>query len=178
MPKHERGLKIAPPYFIELAGLKDLGRLACAFEKVPLPIFFMNIEGEQILATQVDVFMSAPIFYYTQTNTFNHFIGYKNSEGLEEVMLVDSTNNPTYMYAPIIMVKEVPSVFKEGWRRKKGRISKFIPIQVSDLVSLAKVCSYKVLYDEPPIPLFLFGSKKGWNLGAFTRIDEYDECSF
>ncbi len=169
---------MVPPYFIELASLNDLGRLACAFEKIPLPIFVMNLEGKQILATQMDVFMGAPIFYYKQTNTFNHFLGYKNSNGLEEVILTNSTINPTYIYAPIIVVKEIPSIFKQGWRRRRGRLGKFIPMQVSDLINLAKVCSYKMLYDEPPIPLFLFQNDKYWNLGALTRMDEYDECSF
>ncbi|TLY02634.1 MAG: hypothetical protein E6K95_05270 [Thaumarchaeota archaeon] len=43
--------------------------------------------------------------------------------------------------------------------------------------SLVKVGAYKMLFEEPPLPLFGFKSGATWILGAFARIDDYEEAS-
>jgi len=50
-------------------------------------------------------------------------------------------------------------------------------IEVENLISLLKVGTYKMLFEEPPLPLFAFRNGNDWILGAFTRIDEYEEAS-
>ncbi|MEM4298246.1 MAG: hypothetical protein QW815_07760, partial [Nitrososphaerota archaeon] len=42
---------------------------------------------------------------------------------------------------------------------------------------LAKVGSYKVYYEEPPLPFFAFPYLDRWILGTFARMDEYEEAS-
>jgi hypothetical protein len=50
---------------------------------------------------------------------------------------------------------------------------------VKDIMSIVKVASYKVMFEEPPLPMFTFPSPKGdkWLIGSFTRIEEYEEAS-
>ena len=68
----------------------------------------------------------------------------------------------------------LPKIFKDGLEHLKGNIEKFIPIKLKDLESLVKIGAYKMLFEEPPLPLYLFQSNKHNILGAFTRIDEYN----
>src|ERR1700716_184023 len=49
--------KVVGACFVELESLKDLGRLACAFERAPFPIFMSKKEGKYRLAVQTDLFM-------------------------------------------------------------------------------------------------------------------------
>jgi len=170
------GLKrIKPPCFVELSDLKDLARLTCAFEKTPIPIFSFEYNNNIYLATQTDVFMGRLIFYYVKAKEEKHFLGYKNSGGIEEVILSDSPLFPAYIYAPIVRLKKLPKLFQRGFEPIKGKMDKFLSIQVKDIASLAKVGSYKVLFDEPPLPLFSFKSDGNNIIGVITRIDEIDE---
>ncbi|MCP8309608.1 MAG: hypothetical protein H3Z54_13115 [archaeon] len=169
--------RIKPPCFIELSDLKDLARLTCAFEKMPIPIFSFEHNNDSYLATQMDIFMSRPIFYYVKAKEEKHFLGYKNSGGIEEVLLSDSPIFPAYIYALIIHLKKLPKLFQKGLEPIKGKMDKFLSIQLKDIVSLAKVSSYKVLFEEPPSPLFSFKSNGKNIMGVITHIDEIDENS-
>ncbi|MCP8304492.1 MAG: hypothetical protein H3Z50_03350 [archaeon] len=170
-----RGLK--PPCFIELSDLKDLARLTCAFEKIPLPIFSFEFDKETYLATHVDTFINRPIFYYAKTKEVRHFLCYKNSGGVEETVLSDSPSTPIFMYAPIIHLKKLPKLFRKGLEHVEDFKDKFVSVQVKDVASLAKISSYKILFGEPPLPLFSFKSDGENILGTFTRVDESDENS-
>ncbi|MGQ9469703.1 MAG: hypothetical protein ACUVTD_07810 [Nitrososphaerales archaeon] len=169
--------RIKPPCFVELSDLKNLARLSCAFEKTPIPIFSFEYNNDAYLATQIDIFMGRPIFYYIKAKEEKQFLGYKNSGGVEEIISSDSPSFPAYIYAPIIHLKKLPKLFQKGLEPVKGKMDKFLSIQVKDIVSLAKVSSYKVLFEEPPLPLFSFKSDGKNVIGAFTRIDEIDENS-
>ena len=167
--------RIKPPCFVELSDLKDLARLTCAFEKMPIPIFSFEYNNDNYLATQIDIFMGRLMFYYVKAKEEKHFLGYKNSGGIEEVITADSPLFPAYMYAPIVHLKKLPKVFQRGLEPIKGKMDKFLSIQVRDIASLAKVGSYKVLFDEPPLPLFSFKSDGNNIVGVITRIDNLDE---
>ncbi|MEM2873190.1 MAG: hypothetical protein QXD82_03360 [Nitrososphaerales archaeon] len=169
--------RIKPPCFVELSDLKDLARLTCAFEKMPIPIFSFHYNNEIYLSTQLDIFMGRPIFYYVKAKEEKQFLGYKNSGGIEETISVDSPLFPTYIYAPVIRLEKLPKLFQKGFESIKDKMEKSLSIQVRDLASLAKVSSYKVLFEEPPLPLFSFKSDDSNIIGAFTRIDEIDENS-
>lgn len=172
------GLKrIRPPCFVELSNLKDLARLACAFEKTPLPIFSFHHNDAIYLATQVDIFMGRPIFYYIKAVDEKQFLGYKNSGGIEETVSLDSPLLPAYIYAPIIHLKKLPKLFQKGFELAKGKVEKCLSIQIKDITSLAKISSYKVLFEEPPLPIFAFKSNGENVIGVFTRINEVDENS-
>ncbi|MCP8308379.1 MAG: hypothetical protein H3Z53_04095 [archaeon] len=169
--------RMKPPCFVELSDLKDLARLTCAFEKMPIPIFSFDHNNDAYLATQIDMFMGRLILYYVKAKGEKHFLGYKNSGGVEEVILSDSPLFPAYIYTPIIHFKKLPKLFQKGFEPIKGKMDKFISIQVRDIVSLAKVSSYKVLFEEPPLPLFSFKSDDKNIIGAFIRMNEMDENS-
>jgi hypothetical protein len=177
MPTSKGPRRLKPPCFVELSDLKDLARLACAFEKIPIPVFSFESGNNAFLATQVDVFMGRPIFYYAKSGDMGQFLGYKNSGGVEEVLPSDSPLYPAYIYAPIIHLKELPRLFQKGLGMTREKMEKLLPIQVKDIASLARIVSYKVLFEEPPLPLFFFKFNDENILGAFTRVDEIDENS-
>ncbi|MGI0080051.1 MAG: hypothetical protein ACRECH_10550 [Nitrososphaerales archaeon] len=172
---------INPPAFIRLEGMNDLGRLACALERTPLPLFALDHDGKKMIATQLDLFAGTPIFYYAYTNEVKHFLGYRTTANGEEVVLEDSPNNPSMVHAPVIELVKLPPVFQKGLRESGGekerKGQKFLSLQVKDLVSLVKVATYKILFEEPPLPIFIFPSSKKWRIGSFTRIEDYEEAS-
>lgn len=161
--------------------MNDLGRLACALERTPLPLFALEHDGKKMIATQLDLFAGTPIFYYAYTNEVKHFLGYRVTATGEEVILEDSPNNASMVHAPIIELVKLPQVFQKGLKEsmaeKERNGQKFLSLQVKDLVSLVKVASYKILFEEPPLPIFIFPSSKKWRVGSFTRIEDYEEAS-
>jgi hypothetical protein len=169
--------EIKPPCFVELAGIKDLARLACAIERAPLPVFAIESEKEIILSVQFDLFMGRPIFYYTKNKERKAHLGYRNLSGIEEALLTDSANNPTFIYAPVIAIKKLPAMFEKALNSPQEVKDKFLTMEVSDLPSLAKISSYKMIFEEPPIPLYAFETNKKWIAGAFARIDDDEEAS-
>jgi len=169
--------RLKPPCFIELQDVKDIARLVCALERTPIPVFNLNWQESGMLAAQLDLFLGTPVFYYVKSSERKHFLGYRNSAGVEDVLLTDSPSNPAFTYSPIVKVKSLPKIFERGLEGKRKKFDKFLSVQTEDLASLAKLGSYKMIFEEPPLPLFLFPHKELWTLGAFARIDEYEEAS-
>lgn len=169
--------RIRSACFIEVQDLKDLGRLACAFERAPLPVFAIKTGEALRLSVQVDLFMGRPVFYYFLSQSIHHFLGYRNSGGVEEVVLAASASNPVYINAPVIWMEKVPKVFQQAVGRAAAKGQQYLSGQVKDLASLAKICSYKTLFEEPPLPLFLYKYGEKWVLGSFTHMDEVEEAS-
>ena len=173
--KGKDGLR--PAKFIQLSGLKELGRLTCALEKTPLPTLFFNWRKKPYLATQFDTFQRRPIFYYVASEGAE-FLGYKMSGNGEEVNLTNFSANSAFVYSPIISLEEVPLSYESGLKEGREKMGKkYTSIRVRDLNSLSKIAAYKVLYDEPPLPVFRFSHKKEDVLGVFTRLDDLDEAS-
>jgi hypothetical protein len=160
--------------FVKLGGLSELGRLACALERAQLPIF-MSKHGDMMrLSVQSDLFMGVPIFYYCELESSGgEFLAYKNVGEVEEVHLVESAMLPSYIYSPIIHVLKLPSILEH----KKDFHQKFLAAEVADLASLLKLATYKMLYEEPPLPLYSFKNGTSWILGAFARLDDFEEAS-
>ncbi len=172
MPKKD-SKRISGACFVRLQNMLELGRLTCAFERAPFPLFaFKNGTGVRI-AAQVDLFMGTPIFYYVDAERDGEFLAYRSAGEVEEVQLVESATNPTYIYGPMIRVKKLPSAL-EG---KKNFEDKYMAVEVADVGSLVKVGAYKMLFEEPPLPLFAFKNGSAWVLGTFARIDDYEEAS-
>ncbi len=129
---------------------------------------------------RLDLFVGAPIFYFAYSEDVKHFLGYKTTAIGEEVSLVDVPSNPALVYAPIIEIVRLPEIFKrslESGEEYTG--ARFLSLQVKDIMSIVKVASYKVMFEEPPLPMFTFPSPRGdkWLIGSFTRIEEYEEAS-
>jgi hypothetical protein len=165
--------RIVGACFVELESLTDLARLSCAFERAPFPIF-MSKEGTRFrLAVQTDLFMGIPIFYHLEVDRGGEFLAYKSSGEVEEAQLVEAALNPSYIYAPIVHVLKLPRVLE----RRHGFKARFLAAQVSDLANLTKIASYKMLYEEPPLPLYTFKNGTSWIAGCFARLDDFEEAS-
>jgi len=165
--------RIVGACFVELEGLTDLARLSCAFERAPFPIFMSKEGSKYRLAVQTDLFMGIPIFYHIEVEKGGEFLAYKSSGEVEEALLVDAALNPSYMYAPIVHVLKLPRVLE----RQRGFKARFLAAQVSDLANLMKIASYKMLYEEPPLPLYTFKNGTSWIAGCFARLDDFEEAS-
>ncbi|MDG6985725.1 MAG: hypothetical protein JRM73_03155 [Nitrososphaerota archaeon] len=171
MPKKDE--HIGGACYIGLSSLLDLGRLSCALERAPFPLFaFKEGKGTRI-AAQADLFMGTPIFYYFDNGTVDEFLAYRITGEGEEVQFVSSASNASYLYAPVIRVQRMPKPLEE----KTGFMDKFISVEVENIPSLVKVGAYKTLFEEPPLPLFAFQDGRGWVIGTFARIDDYEEAS-
>lgn len=171
MPKKDE--RIGGACYIELDSLLELGRLSCALERAPFPLFAFKEGKSTRVAAQADLFMGTPIFYYFDNGSVDEFLAYKITGEGEEVQFVNSASNASYLYAPVIMVRRMPKPL-EG---KDGFQDKFISVEVENIPSLVKVGAYKTLFEEPPLPLFAFREGSDWVLGTFARIDDYEEAS-
>ena len=125
------------------------------------------------LSVQNDLFMGVPIFYYFESEKGGEFLAYKNVGETEEVQLVESASVPSYIYSPIIHVLKLPRILEH----KKEFHQKFLAAEVADLPSLVKLATYKMLYEEPPLPLYCFKNGTSWIIGSFARLDDYEEAS-
>lgn len=174
--KEEKSLK--PPIFIEVENLNELARLVCALERAPLPTFAMKADSRPVISTQIDMFLGSPVFYFAQTQEIKQYLGYKTTTNGEEASLVDIPSNPSLAYAPVIEVVKFPEIFSQGLGEYEYSGPKFLSLQVKDLISLVKVATYKIMFEEPPLPIFAFPVEAGrWRIGTFTRIEDFEEAS-
>ncbi len=171
MPKKDE--RIGGACYVGLDSLLDLGRLSCALERAPFPLFAFREGKATRIAAQADLFMGTPIFYYFDNGTVDEFLAYRITAEGEEVQFVSSASNASYLYAPVIRVQRMPKPLEE----KNGFTDKFISVEVENVPSLVKVGAYKTLFEEPPLPLFAYRDGPGWVLGTFARIDDYEEAS-
>lgn len=148
------------PCYIALTSLKDFARLVCALERTPLPAFSLQLNRHEVLAVQTDIINGRPVIYYAQEDSKDgQYLAYRVSNGIEEVLLANSVDNPTYVYSPILKVEKFPRSLTRSARINKA--SGYTVIMLKDLPSLAKVAAYKTIYDEPPLPLFLYKEREG-----------------
>lgn len=176
--------EVKPPVFIETESLNDLARLTCALERAPFPLFSIESSDRKMIATQLDLFLGTPVFYFSFVTEVKSFLAYRTTQNGEEVLLNDSPANPALIHAPIIEIVKMPHVFQIGvkatGKRKHEDEQKFLSLEVRNLSSLVKVASYKILFEESPLPIFAFPSPSGkgkWCLGSFTRMEDFEEAS-
>ena len=171
MPKKEE--RIGGACYVGLDSLLELGRLSCFLERAPFPLFAFKQGKSARIAAQADLFMGTPVFYYFDSPKVDEFLAYRISGEAEEVQLVPSASNASYLYAPVIRVQKMP----EPLASKKEFPDKFMSVEVENIPSLVKVGAYKTLFEEPPLPLFTFNEGGEWIIGTFARIDDYEEAS-
>jgi hypothetical protein len=130
------------------------------------------------LSTQLDIFNGSPVFYYSEATEAKQYLGYRTSSSGEEISLVDIPSNSSFVYSPVIEIVKFPKLFEsDGGSHKVGK-AKFQSVQVKDLMSLVKIATYKIMFEEPPLPVFAFPAHSGkWRIGAFARIEDFDEAS-
>ena len=172
MPKKDEQ-RIGGACYVGLDSLLELGRLSCFLERAPFPLFAFRHDGATRTAAQADLFMGTPVFYYCDSDAVGEFLAYRIAGEAEEVQLVPTANNASYLYAPVIRVQKMPELLAG----KKEFPDKFMSVEVENVPSLVKVGAYKTLFEEPPLPLFAFREGSGWVMGTFARIDDYEEAS-
>jgi hypothetical protein len=141
--------------------------------------FAFKFNGNDIFAVQLDYIENKPVIYYVKTDKMGDFLAYRNSNGFEEVLVVDSIQNPTFVYSPIITILTAPPVLCKSSSPPKN--SKYVPIGLKDLSSLARMASFKMIYDEPPLPLFTFKNKKSPDkciIGTPLSLNETNNLSY
>ena len=182
-------MRLKHPYYVELSDMKDFGRLVCALERAPLPAFSLIMNNEYIFAVQTDFIDGRPVIYFVNSpqHREGQYLAYRIIGGIEEVVVVDSVVSPSFVYSPIINIDKFPSALAKIARVQKK--SGYLAIRLKDLSSLAKVAAYKTLYDEPPLPLFLFkggdDTDVGFNesnsrfvIGATMSLNESETKSY
>jgi hypothetical protein len=174
-------LPLKAPCYIALAGLKDFGRLVCALERTPPPAFSFVFSKENVLAVQTDIINRRPVIYFARNeaaNSSGQYLAYRITSGIEEVLLADSVGNPTFVYSPVLNVEKLPQRLARSARVDKR--SGYTVIKLKDLASLAKVAAYKTIYDEPPLPLFMFKQQQGDRvvLGAPMSANDNETVSY
>ena len=172
MPKKDEP-KIGGACYVGLESLLDLGRLSCALERAPFPLFAFKQGKATRIAAQADLYMGTPVFYFFDNGSVDEFLAYRITGEGEEVQLVNSASNASYLYAPVIRVQKMPAALEAKERFQ----DKFMSVEVENIPSLVKVGAYKTLFEEPPLPLFAFKEGGGWLIGTFARIDDYEEAS-
>lgn len=172
LPKKDEQ-RIGGACYVKLDSLTELGRLSCALERAPFPLFAFKSGKLSRIAAQADLFMGTPVFYYIDNGTVDEFLAYRISGEGEEVQLVNAASNASYLYAPVIRIQKMPGQLDA----KKEFPDKFMSIEVDNIPSLVKVGAYKTLFEEPPLPLFAFKQGSAWIIGTFARIDDYEEAS-
>jgi hypothetical protein len=165
--------RIGGACYVPLESLTELGRLSCALERAPFPLFAFKHGRNTRIAAQADLFMGTPVFYFFDNGAVDEFLAYRTTGEGEEVVLVPSASNASYLYAPVIRVQKMPGALEE----KEVFQDKFMAVEVENIPSLVKVGAYKTLFEEPPLPLFAFRNGDDWILGTFARIDDYEEAS-
>ena len=171
-------MPLKAPCYIALAGLKDFGRLVCALERTPLPTFSLQFNKHEVLAAQTDFINGRPVIYYAESDSKDgQYLAYRVSNGVEEVLLAASVDNPTFVYSPILKVEKFPRVLARSAKVEKK--SGYTVIKLKDLSSLAKVAAYKTMFEEPPLPLFLFVGRGGKIfLGATMSASDNETISY
>jgi hypothetical protein len=171
-------LPLKAPCYIALASLKDFARLVCALERIPMPAFSLSFNKENVLAAQADVINGRAVIYYTRADqSTGQYLAYRVTNGIEEVLLSDSVSNPTFVYSPVLNVDKFPPTLTRS--AKVDKKSGYTVIKLKDVSSLAKVAAYKTMFDEPPLPLFMFREKEGsLVLGSPMSTNENDSISY
>ncbi|MGP8056218.1 MAG: hypothetical protein ACLP9K_01225 [Nitrososphaerales archaeon] len=172
MPRKEEQ-RIGGACYVGLDSLLELGRLSCFLERAPFPLFAFRQGRATRIAAQADFFMGTPVFYFFDSEKVDEFLAYRIAGEVEEVQLVPTANNASYLYAPVIRVQKMPGQLAGI----KEFPDKFMSVEVENVPSLVKVGAYKTLFEEPPLPLFAFKEGSAWVIGTFARIDDYEEAS-
>jgi hypothetical protein len=162
------------PIFRGLSSLRELGRLACAFERVPRPIFGIALDGSYALAVHSEQLGDSPVFFYATSEKVDQFLRYRLEDEQEEVTDASDASDPRYLYSPILSIKDVPESFKKALSRKVDLSEVAQRMELSDVVSLLKLSSYRMLADESPAPLYLSKKDGQLLLGAFVHIGDSD----
>lgn len=182
-------MELKSPFYVELIDLNNFGRLVCALERSPLPSFSINFKGENIFSVQTEFVNGIPLIYYVRSpdqqgesplnqSALYHYLAYRCTSSFETVIPVETASNTMYVYSPIINIEKLPSIMEK--RSRKSKMMSYTKIKLCDLSSLVKVAAYKTIYDEPPLPIFVFKDKKSkrYSLGTSLNFLDNDNLTY
>ncbi len=153
------------PKYIQVESTLEFSRLVCALERMPRVSFLHEHDGSKVLSVQIDLLNEKPVIYYTPNSDAGHYLCYGFKVGKENASIVENTNDNSKLYSPIIKIKDLPNILKDG----NGEGTKYHPVRLEDIASLAKL-SYGL--DEVPFPLFAFPYGEKWLIGLFMNFNE------
>ncbi|MEM0075246.1 MAG: hypothetical protein QXV84_02745 [Conexivisphaerales archaeon] len=161
------------PVFRELSSLSDLGRLACAFERVPKPIFGIeDDDGSFVLSVHTEQLGDSPVFFFARSKKIDHFLRYRLEGESEEVNFSDDASDARNLYSPILHIRKVPDSFKKALNNNLAASSLASQMELSDVIGLLKLSPYRMLLDESPAPLYLSTADNQSYLGIFVHIGD------
>ncbi|MEM0029887.1 MAG: hypothetical protein QW572_06645 [Candidatus Nitrosocaldus sp.] len=160
------------PYYMQLASINDLARLASALEVVPLPVYAFRLQNTDVLAVGINVGLAKPLLCYVNAECSGEFIAYRVYMGGEEVNMVNTASNPAYSYAPIIRVKEMPRKILKG--RKEMHTETIV---MNDLSSLTKLVLFRYMREEVLTPFFLMRRRGVDGKGKGKDKDKDEDAS-
>jgi hypothetical protein len=184
-------LELKSPFYVELFDLNNFGRLVRALERSPLPSFSIKFKGENIFSVQTEFVNGIPLIYYVKvpehqqdgsysvnTSPSYHYLAYRCTTSFETVLPVETASNTLYVYSPIINIEKLPLIMEKSSRKSKKIC--YTKIKLRDLSSLVKVAAYKTIYDEPPLPIFVFKNKKTekYSLGTSLNFMDNDNLTY
>ncbi|MGB8935732.1 MAG: hypothetical protein WCC17_11570 [Candidatus Nitrosopolaris sp.] len=171
-------MRLKSPCYVELLDLNNFGRLVCALERTPVPAFSLFLNQQFVYAVQTDIIEGRAVIYFVKSEEmkYGQYMAYRITGMTEEVSVVDSVMNPSFIYTPIINVDKFPPTLTRKARVNKN--SGYISIRLRDLSSLAKVAAYKTIYDESPLPLLIFKDKTNFVVGSAISLIESDTISY
>ena len=143
-----------------------------------MPVFSLVLNQQFVFAVQTDFIDGRPVIYFVKSEErkYGQYMAYRITGVTEEVAIVDSVVNPSFIYSPIINIDKFPATLT-----RKSRVNKksgYITIRLRDLSSLAKVAAYKTIYDEPPLPLLMFREEAKFVVGSAISLIESDTISY
>ncbi len=143
-----------------------------------MPAFSLVLDEQFVFAVQTDFIEGRPVIYFAKTEgrKYGQYMAYRITGAIEEVDVVDSVVNPSFIYTPIINVDKFPATLTRKARLNKK--SGYVTIRLRDLASLAKVAAYKTIYDEPPLPLLMFKENNKFVIGSAISLIESDTISY
>ena len=143
-----------------------------------MPAFSLFLNQQFVYAVQTDIIEGRAVIYFVKSEEmkYGQYMAYRITGMTEEVSVVDSVMNPSFIYTPIINVDKFPPTLTRKARVNKN--SGYISIRLRDLSSLAKVAAYKTIYDEPPLPLLIFKDKTNFVVGSAISLIESDTISY
>jgi len=98
-------LQLKSPFFIEVSSIQDFGRLVCAYERIPLLTFSFRSGKEELLATQIDFLNNVPVIYYVKYSGHGQYLAYRNSNGIEDVSIVENIQNPSVISKVLLKLR-------------------------------------------------------------------------
>jgi hypothetical protein len=166
------------PIFRRLRSLKDLARLACAFERIPRPLFAFPYDGKSYaLAVHAEQLGDHPLFFFAVVDSLRPFVRYRSEGDYEDASFSDDALPTSYLHAPVLTVKTAPKEF--GVHMKDGPLPEGVGrMELEDVNSLLKLGAYRYIVDES-YPAFYLSTEGGdLYLGTFVHMGDFDGSDF